>query len=293
LIDALQRLVGRLESETLLLEPTQLRQRLEALDVLDAYFPNYLQSVGKDGSQVAGLYLRAKAIYDRLNAVNCGLYETIRTEIQFGQGPDALLQWVRPSAESEHLPAPANGMGYDYLDELINGVCQFEEPDRGPVQRDSEMVFYQPTPARHIFSLIRQTALIATDVFVDLGSGLGHVPLLVSICTTARSIGIELETTYVKRARQCARRLKLSKVAFIEHDAQAADLSLGTVFYLHTPFTGSILRRVLNRLRREAATRPIRICTFGPCTAVIADEPWLEITAAPVANRIALFYSRL
>jgi hypothetical protein len=183
-------------------------------------------------------------------------------------------------------------MGYDYLDELVSGVLQLEEPNAGPVNRDSEIVFYQPTPARHIFRLIEQAALTATDVLVDLGSGLGHVSLLVSICTDACSIGIELESSYVERARQCAQKLNLDRVRFIQQDARAADLSSGTVFYLYTPFTGSMMSRVLNLLRHEAATRRIRICSYGPCTSVIAEEPWIEATATPEPHRVAVFSSR-
>jgi hypothetical protein len=302
LIDAFERLAGQFdEDETLLLEPNQLRQRLEALDLLDAHFPDaYFRDarfpdaprpVSDVASNTAALYRRARAIYTRLEAVNCELYAAIRSEIQRGGPPHTLLRWAGSSADIEDVAGPANGMGYDYLDELISGVFQFEEPNTGPVQRESEMVLYQPTPARHIFNLIGLTALTASDVFVDLGSGLGHVPLLVSICTRARSIGIELEATYIECARQCAQRLNLNKVAFIQQDARAADLSAGTVFYLYTPFTGSILSGVLNRLRHEAATRPIRICTYGPCISVIAEESWLETTAAPVAHRVALFRS--
>jgi Beta-propeller repeat/Methyltransferase domain len=150
----------------------------------------------------------------------------------------------------------------------------------------------QPTPARHIFRLIAGTALSASDVVVDLGSGLGHVPLLVSICSRACSMGIEREASYVERAQQCAEKLNLKTVSFMQQDARAADLSNGTVFYLYTPFTGSILSHMLDRLRREAATRRIRICSYGPCTSVIAEEPWLEATAAPETNRIAIFRSR-
>jgi hypothetical protein len=42
------------------------------------------------------------------------------------------------------------------------------------------MVPYQPTPVRHILHLIAAAMVAEDDVFVDLGSGLGHVPLLVS-----------------------------------------------------------------------------------------------------------------
>jgi hypothetical protein len=296
LIDAHERLVEQIdENEALLLDPSQLRQRAEALDLLDshfpdAHFPDAPQPVLDAASDTAELYRRARAIYARLEAVNCELYEGIRGDIQRGGRPGALLRWAASSAEMDDV-AGANGMGYDYLDELISGVLQFDEPDDEPVRR-AEMVLYQPTPARHIFHLLGLTALTAGDVLVDLGSGLGHVPLLAAILTSARSIGIELEATYVERAKQCAQRLNLNRVTFIEQDARAADLSAGTVFYLYTPFTGSILSSVLSRLRREAAARSIRICTYGPCTSVVAEESWLEATAAPVPHRIALFRSR-
>jgi Methyltransferase domain len=294
LIDALQHLVEHLENEPSLIEPNQLRQRLEALDRLDAhfpdaYFPDTLSPVvGVEG----GLYQRARAIRARLEAVNCELYEAIRCEIRRGSRPDTLLRWIHSSPEIGASSGMGYDYGYDYMDELISGVFQFEEPDDGQVRRKSDMVFYQPTPARHIFDMIGLAALTATDVLVDIGSGLGHVSLLVSICTSASSIGIELEASYVERARQCAQRLNLNRVAFIQQDARIADLSNGTVFYLYTPFAGSILRCVLNLLRREAATRRIRICTYGPCTSVIAEEPWLEASAAPKTDRIAVFCSK-
>src|SRR5216683_4861162 len=70
-----------------LLEPNQLRQRLEALDRLDAYFPDTPQPVFGAESIAAGLYRRARAICARLEAMNCELYEAIRCEIQRGARP--------------------------------------------------------------------------------------------------------------------------------------------------------------------------------------------------------------
>jgi hypothetical protein len=298
LTNALQRLVEQLDVEQLdnepsLLEPSQLRQRLEAVDRLDAHFPETPQPVVGDDSVVAGLYRRARAIHTRLEAVNCQLYESIRCEIQRSGRPDSLLQCVHPLPDTDESAGPASGMGYDYLDELVSGVLQLQDPNVEHAFSEPEMVFYQPTPARHIFSLIGQTALTAADVLVDLGSGLGHVPLLVSICTRACSIGIELEAAYIERARQGAQKLNLDRVSFIQQDARAANLSSGTVFYLYTPFTGSMMDRMLDLLQREAATRRIRICTYGPCTSVVAKEPWLEATSTPETHRIAIFSSLL
>jgi hypothetical protein len=64
------------------------------------------------------------------------------------------------------------------------------------------------------------------------------------------------------------------------------------VFYLYTPFTGTLLCSVLQRLAQEAARRPIRLCTLGPCTSVVADETWLTPAGEVLADRINVFCSR-
>lgn len=285
---ALSRLVAHLENDALLVEPQRVRERLNALDRLDGYLPSTLQTSGGAVPSVPELFLRALAIRSRLDSINTEFYEEIRGQIQRGLGPCALLQ----SLIEEDLSAPCHGPGYDYVDEVISGVFQFEEPQGDSSSRDPERLFYQPTPARHIFRLIELTGLDASDIFVDLGSGLGHVPMIVSICTEARSFGIEIEQAYVACARECAQGLSLRRVTFLQGDVLGADLSLGTVFYLYTPFMGSVLRAVLDRLRHEASTRPIRICSHGPCTPVVAAEPWLTATNTPDVDSITVFRSR-
>ncbi|MGN6520722.1 MAG: methyltransferase domain-containing protein, partial [Dokdonella sp.] len=165
---------------------------------------------------------------------------------------------------------------------------QLEAPGAVPGP-EAEMVSYQPTPARHVFDLLSRTTLGTDDVLVDLGSGLGHVPLLAGLCSDARAIGIELQAAYVERARAAAASLRLARVAFIEQDARAADFSVGTVFYLYTPFSGSILREVLDALRVQSLRRPIRICSYGPCTLELARETWLTAAHAIDAGRVAVF----
>jgi hypothetical protein len=296
MMHGLQNLIGELEQDCSLNEPDHLRRRIEALDRLDAYLDGQLdeplpaiitQSIASE------IYPRAKALYARLELANSELYQTIRHQIQRSAGPYRLLQRLaNQSSQSENTTSLTVGEGYDYLDELVSGVLQFEEPSANIAQLQAEMVFYQPTPARHIFDLINRAALTERDVLIDLGSGMGHVPLLAAICTGARSIGIELEAAYVDCARQSAQALNLNNVVFIQQDARTPDLSSGTVFYLYTPFIGTILRTVLDSLRREATSRPIRICTFGPCTATIAEEPWLEAVGPLEPHRLAIFRSR-
>ena len=185
-----------------------------------------------------------------------------------------------------------NRTGYDYLDESISGVLRFEEPSAEVVPLESDMVAYQPTPARHIFDLIRRIELTERDFLIDLGSGLGHVTLMASICTGANCTGIELEPSYVDCACKSARSLSLNNARFIQGDVRTADLSDGTVFYLYTPFTGATLRDVLNSLRHEAARRAIRVCTLGPCTQIVAEEQWLSVIGRLEVDRIAIFCSR-
>jgi Methyltransferase domain len=269
-------------------EPDRLRQRIEALDRLEIYL-----APGESSRLIEPeIYERANAIYGKLEAVNAELYGTIRRDIQRGAGREILFQYLPETGRNRGAGGRTSGEGYDYLDELIGGVLQLERPGAGVAKLDAEMVRFQPTPARPIFELIGCTALTERDVLVDIGSGLGHVSLLTAICTDARVIGIELEAAYVDCARRSAEALNLNNVTFIQQDAREADLSRGTVFYLYTPFTGSILRAVLDSLLKEAASREIRVCTFGPCTPIIAEQRWLQAHGAVETGRIAVFSSR-
>jgi hypothetical protein len=290
-VKALQNLINKLQQNPLLDEPHHLRGRIEALDHLDAHLSDGQVSAVVPESTEAALHHQARAIYAKLESANFKLYQAMRHDIQQGAGPDRLLRWVPKSGRTATEVNLANGESYDYLDDMISGVLQFRRPSAEVVHLPAEMVSYQPTPARHIFDLIGRIALTERDLFIDLGSGLGHVPLLVSICTGARCFGIELEASYVDCARESAQALNLNNVAFIQRDVRESDLSDGTVFYLYTPFIGLILRAVLNSLRQEALSREIRICTFGPCTRIVAEEPWLKVVETLETGRIAIFRS--
>jgi hypothetical protein len=279
---ALRTLIAELEQDRSLRVPGYLRQRFEALDALDAHLAGVQ-------SMATRLHHRVRAIHAELESINLEVYEVIRRDIQHGGGAASLLEWMPDEDCAANL---ATREGYDYLDELLSGVLQLEVPSSEAVPLESEMVPYQPTPARHIFDLVRRAALTERDVLIDLGAGLGHVTLMVSICTSASCIGIELEPSYVNCARKSLRSLNLSNARFIQGDARAEDLSHGTVFYLYTPFNGAILRDVLSALRQESAKREIRICTFGPCTRAFAEEPWLSAVGTMDANRITIFRPR-
>ena len=280
-----------LEADSSLFQPGQLRERLIALDDLDAGFGGF-DSDDSTRCTDSRTHQRANALRTRLEAANAELYQSVRSDIVRGSQPRALLQWLQDSASQNESKSPLPGLGFDCRDELVSGVLQLREPNEPNLQRSPELVPYQPTPVRHILHLIAATALAEDDVFVDLGSGLGHVPLLVSMVTRAQSLGIEVQAAYVASARECAQSLHLSRVRFIPQDAREADLSSGTVFYLYSPFNGSILTDVLSALRMESTRRSIKICSLGPCTRTVANETWLKASALPDKGRITGFDSQ-
>lgn len=283
-------LLRALEADSSLLLPARLRERLIALDDIDAAFGSF-DFEDSAGCAYPRLHERAKALRIRLEAANMEFYQSLRSDIVRGGRPHLLLEWLGDSASDCEPGRPMPGLGFDYRDELVSGVLQLLEPSEPDRQLSPEMVFYQPTPVRHIVDLIAASAIAEEDVFVDLGSGLGHVPLLVSMMTGAQSVGVEVQPTYVASARRCAESLRLSRVQFLAQDARDADLSRGTIFYLYSPFKGSILADVLNALQRESMRRPIKICSLGPCSRRVSNERWLKASALSGTRRVCVFDS--
>jgi len=279
--DALHALIGELEQDHALEQPERLRERIHAMDRLeDLLF--YAPDAPPAGEVPATLRLRAQIRLEALSDVQRRLCTAIRDAVMQGAGAHALRGWVH----RDDLGAES---GYDHLDALIGDVLALDEPASTIEGLEADMVFYQPTPARHVFDLIDRAAIGARDVVVDLGSGMGHVPLLVSICTDAHAIGIEREKAYVESARHAATALRVDRATFLAQDVRSADFSRGTLFYLYTPFTGEMLREVLDKLAHEARQRPFQVATLGPCTPMVANEPWLKAVGAASTDRIALF----
>jgi hypothetical protein len=272
------------ESDDTLLESAHFAGRMAVLDDLDRCF---FESEPVDADPASDLRSRARALANKLEFINNQFFHTFRHQIQCGTTPAEF----RPIRRNLATTAP-RGLAYDYLDDLVSGVLQFESPAEEPRTFGSESVFYQPTPARHIFHLITAAEITDTDTLIDLGSGLGHVSLLASICTGATSIGIELDPVWVASAAKCAQKLNLRNVSFLTQDARQADFSAGSVFYLYTPFTGTTLASVLESLRNQAARRPIRVCTFGPCTVAVSNQSWLRSITPPVTDQVTVFFSR-
>jgi len=186
------------------------------------------------------------------------LFERLRQRVRSGECRGEAFR----AMVSEYAEPDEDDFGYDDLDVFIGLLFSDEEMPLPTRELEPEMVEFYKTPARVVFEFVERSGVTAEDVFVDLGSGLGQVVMLVNLLTGAKARGIEIEPAYCEYARDCASGLGLRDVEFINSDIREADLGEGTVFFLYTPCRGEMMKNVLGRLRREALSRPIRIIPY-------------------------------
>jgi SAM-dependent methyltransferase len=285
--------LAALEGDGALHDVDNLRSRISALNFL-AEIADYADWRPPDEGWPT-LLPRAQALRQRLTTLNEQLFGALRQHIRAGRYSRTELR-RRFDLYTDYTPAQKGSVhaGPDQLDVLLDGVLGLTPP-AGPRQpMPPEMNPYEPTPARAVLDLVDQVAWDAQDVFYDLGSGLGRVVILVHLLTGLGTKGVEIDPALCEQARHAAQRLKLGGIEFIQRDVREVDYLQGTVFFLFTPFKGSLWRAVLDRLRQQGKRRRLTLCTYGPCTFEVAREPWLHsLTDAALHNyRIALFQSR-
>jgi len=279
-----------IEQNATLYEEANFASRAEALDYLEFHVLDRIEGLLQTitySTELFTLKQQAEGMKRRLEAVDATLFQRLRMDIRAGRCRGAsLLALLNTYAERGANDEQAQPeIGYDNLDVFTNGLLPDLALPAETQTREPEMVFYQKTPARIIFELVEKGQLTDDDVFYDLGSGLGHVPILVNLLSGATTKGVEVEPAYCAYAIACATELNLSRVSFIQADARTADYSDGTVFFLYTPFEGRMLQVVLERLRAEAQRRSITLFSYGPCTLHLAQQDWLscaDITAVGV-----------
>jgi len=162
-----------------------------------------------------------------------------------------------------------------------------ELPADGPLP--SGCVPYLPCPVDALLGLVEHAPVRMTDVFIDVGSGLGRAAALVHLLTGARAVGLEIQPSFVAAARALATRLRLPDVSFVEGDAPelAPALAGGSMFFLYCPFSGDRLDRFLTRLEPIARTRPIQICCVD---LPLPARAWLTLASAP-SPQVAIYRS--
>lgn len=194
--------------------------------------------------------------------------------------------WMRSLLVSSQAPpamvrSTLNDVPRELRDRWVDLVWDIEEiPDDHPVLPRG-CVPYLPCPVATVVEAVRQARVTSTDVFVDVGSGTGRTAFLAHVLTGAGCVGIEVQPALVKAAAGRAAWLNLDRTRFIEGDAVdwVRFMTVGTVFFLYCPFSGSRLQRFLDALEDVARARPIRVCCVD---LPPLDCPWL--TPIPSAS---------
>lgn len=191
-----------------------------------------------------------------------------------------LLAWLAA------LPPDARDAAIDAHLGIARDACAPSTASPG-----EHLVGYHASGVAPIVHALDAVPVIAHDVVIDLGAGLGKVVALAHLLTGATARGIELQPDLVARAREEAARRAID----VEHqcaDAREAPLDDGTVFFLYAPFTGPVLAEVVARLHAVACRHAIVVCALGidlPREAAwlrrrSLDAFWLAIYDSDVPN---------
>ena len=286
----IQSYIREVEKNAALYEEKNFDTRIEAIDSIGFQAIDQIEELLQKTAQPDKLVLlkyRAEKIKSELEKIDTNLFQRVQAIIRTGgYRGEAFKKLVNEYVGIDLADkAPREEAGYDNLDIFINGLFSFQDVPEQTKPLEPDMIYYQKTPARIVFELVEQSQFRKEDVFVDLGSGLGQVAILVHLLTGISAKGVEFEPAFYNYAQDCAAELNLSHVTFINADARKADYSEGTVFFMFTPFRGGILQEVLALLRKESLQRKIKIITYGPCTTEVALQSWLE-AATPGDNNI-------
>ncbi len=277
----MQSYIGATEQNVGLYEEKNFNARADVIDFIGFQVTEQIEELLQENGQTNALLLlkhRAEKIEHGLGEIDTILFQKlqagIRTAVHTGT---AFKQLVNEYFDFDSChKQPQEEPAYDNLDAFINHLFSFQPPPSQTKELEPEMVRYQKTPARIVFELAEKSYFKDDDVFFDIGSGLGQVAILVYLLTGVAARGVDFEPAFCRYAVECTNALNLSNVEFINVDARQADFSKGTIFFMYTPFKGTMLQEVLEALRKESLQRKITLVTFGPCTAEVAKQSWLD-----------------
>jgi len=288
-----ERDLGALEQDQSLNDDDNLAARFLALKRLD--FLEEAHQLLAFGQPTSDQLQRIRTLQADLDRRNQALFQRVRSCIGAGAFTSRqLLTLLQNNTSYRAGNSACLHWGGEAADELAAGLFRSDRPTQQWNGGDSEMIHYEPAPVSALLELVDRVPMTSADRFVDIGSGLGQVVLLVRLLTGVEAVGLEVMPAFVEQAEQEAAALGVSGVTFEQGDARNADLCRGTVYFLFSPFRGQMLQTVLKRLRDEAMARQLTICSFGPCTVTIAAENWLTIEEPEMNNefRLAIFHSR-
>ena len=220
---------------------------------------------------------RPEGMLARVRATDRESAERIRSQLATARITPASFHAAITSVPPEHRDA--------WLDDVF-GLDEI--PDDGPALPRGG-VPYLPCSVDALLRVIEHADVRSSDVFVDIGSGVGRAAAFVHLLTGAAAIGLEIQPSLVAASRELAARLNGLRVAPIEGDAAvlAGYMMIGSIFFLYCPFSGERLEKVLDDLEPIAYTREIRVCCVD---LPLPPRPWLRL-ASPPSDDVAVYRS--
>jgi len=198
--------------------------------------------------------------------------------------------------------------GRGYKTRLLNPVDEFWDrwlgvrtfgyyPGGGEQEGGDWRLHYEPTPYRDLFHLLRKVGLGSSDVFVDLGAGMGRAVFTASRLGARRSIGIEVVAELCEKARRNQQQSWLAQhdIEFIRDHASNYHHDGTTVLFMFHPFGEDVLRRVLRNLESNVLQNParvLRIIYLNPVfDEVLHGAGWLHFAGQVPACQTVCRYS--
>lgn len=199
---------------------------------------------------------------------------TIRALVDAAAGPTAIRSALAA------VPAADRDLCIDRLFDLE------ELPVDGPALPRG-CVPYIPCGIDHLLRIAEHVQ--PSDVFVDVGAGVGRALVLMHLITGARGVGIEIQPAMVREARALIARFGIG-ASIVEGDAaELVAATEGSVYFLYCPFGGARLDKVLDDLEQVARTRPILICCVD---LPLPPRGWL-VEVVPATGGLAVFRADL
>ncbi len=203
---------------------------------------------------------RVAALYERVRETARTQHAVVRDRIR-----DRTLDGPAFLADLGRAPLELR----DHLVEEILGIA-YPPLELAPLPPDA--VHYCPSGLAEILFTLEHGDLGAGATFVDLGSGLGKVVLLVALLTGARAFGVEIDPELVSHARAAARALDLGNAHFALADMREAALPPADVYYMYSPVVRGAAAIVA---RLEPVARERRIRVFSQALD-LTELPWLR-----------------
>jgi hypothetical protein len=201
---------------------------------------------------------RVTELYERVRATARAEHAEVRARIRDGK-----LDRAAFLAELSAAPLETR-------DHLVEELLDIAYPPLGGWPLPHDAVPYSPSGVAEILFAIESASLGPHTTFVDLGSGLGKVVLLVALLSGARAHGVELDPRLVAESRRAAAGLALHNAQFSAGDIRVTPLPPAHAYYMFSP----VLRPTELARRLAANASRQHFVLFAPALDLRA-LPWL------------------